>query len=80
MLYWNYTERAGEVQVKIRSGGGRVYLMVKDNGIGLPVDVNPQKTGTIGLTLVKTLVRQLKGSMEIDGSQGTEFRIAFSIN
>ena len=40
------------------------------------IDIN---TGTMGLKLVKALVKQLKGELDISGSNGTRAVIAFSI-
>jgi len=80
-------QRTGEIQVKLEQaiasptevGATHSYILtVRDNGVGLPTDFNPETTKTLGLTLVRGLVSQIRGSMEIDGNQGTEFRVAFA--
>ncbi|MBD2015787.1 sensor histidine kinase [Microcoleus sp. FACHB-53] len=38
------------------------------------------KHSSLGMTLVQGLVEQLEGSLELDRSQGTEFRITFPGN
>ncbi|MDI6886384.1 MAG: histidine kinase dimerization/phosphoacceptor domain -containing protein [archaeon] len=53
-------------------------LIVGDNGLGFPKDLDFRNTGTLGLQLVITLVEQLKGTIELDRSRGTEFKITFS--
>jgi two-component sensor histidine kinase len=54
-------------------------LNVKDNGIGLPAGFKWQSTESLGLQLVTMLAqRQLDGSVEVETSQGTNFRIQFS--
>jgi PAS domain S-box-containing protein len=53
-------------------------LKVKDNGIGLPENLDLENTKTLGLRLVDTLVNQIRGTMRIDRNQGTSFEIVFS--
>lgn len=55
-----------------------LILIIRDNGIGLPQDFNSNKTKTLGITLVYGLVKQLRGSIEINSQQGTEFKISFT--
>lgn len=52
-------------------------LIVKDNGIGLPANFDFYNTKSLGLKLVRSLVRQLGGTIEINSSGGTEFIIEF---
>ena len=74
-----YTADAGRIALSARREGGYVALSVRDNGIGIPVEVLPrvfdlfaQADGTyqraqgglgIGLTLVRTLVELHGGSV-----------------
>jgi PAS domain S-box-containing protein len=68
----------GAIGVELsRPGGGDYRLRVHDNGIGLPQDLEPENTGTLGLQLVSILVKQLNGTMEISRSGGTAFTITF---
>ncbi|MBE0517381.1 MAG: response regulator [Methanophagales archaeon] len=53
-------------------------LIVSDTGIGFPKDFDFRNTGTLGLQLVITLVEQLNGTIELDRSRGTEFKITFA--
>ena len=55
----------------------QLTLLVKDNGVGFPPEVDFRRTTSLGLTLVMTLVKQLKGTIELHGEEGTEFRITF---
>jgi PAS domain S-box-containing protein len=57
----------------------KLTLIVKDNGIGLPKNININSANTLGLQLVTTLVKQLDGTIEVNTSAGTEYRITFSI-
>ena len=52
-------------------------LVVSDNGIGLPKDLNLKDTGSLGLELVHTLTEQLHGEIEVIRTEGTKFKIKF---
>ena len=53
-------------------------LIVSDNGVGIPEDVDFRKTESLGLRLVTILVEnQLNGKIDLDRSNGTEFKIKF---
>jgi PAS domain S-box-containing protein len=68
--------RRGEILVDLqRDGGGKLILAVKDNGVGLPEDMDITDTPSLGLQLVNTLVKQLDGTIEVDRAGGTEFRM-----
>ncbi|HEY9597992.1 MAG TPA: histidine kinase dimerization/phosphoacceptor domain -containing protein [Cyanophyceae cyanobacterium] len=68
--------KKGEVEVKVQDNNdGTMTLIVQDNGIGIPEEFNIATTQSLGLTLVQGLVEQLEGSLELDRSRGTSFRI-----
>lgn len=58
---------------------GQCILSISDNGVGLPEDLDFRKTNSLGLQLVCRLTKQLEGIIELDRSQGTEFKIKFAI-
>lgn len=55
----------------------KLLLKIKDNGIGLPDNIDIKNTKTLGLQLVVTLVEQLNGTIEVDIKRGTTFKIKF---
>jgi len=67
----------GELCIILRGEGDRLTLTVSDNGVGLPPDLDYRNTETLGLQLVNMLTQQLRGSMELDRSKGTAFKIAW---
>lgn len=72
------TGAPGEARVELRPNGkGDLRLVVADDGIGLPQDLDLQNTPTLGLQLVHMLVRQLDGILHIGSGQGTRFEITF---
>lgn len=52
-------------------------LIISDNGIGIPEDLEPGKTETLGLQLVMSLVKQLDGTLKLDRENGTRYTIKF---
>jgi len=68
----------GTVTIMLSHEEDQVEMVVKDDGIGLPEDLDLESSGTLGMELVNTLVEQLEGKMETVTGSGTEFRITFS--
>ena len=59
---------------------GSITLSVRDNGVGLPEGLDFRNAPSLGLQLVISLVTQLSGIIEHDGSSGTAFKINFRRN
>ncbi|MEG4343314.1 PAS domain S-box protein [Microcoleus sp. A003_D6] len=53
-------------------------LTVSDSGIGFPQDLDYRKARTLGLRLVGSLVKQIRGKIELLETAGTTFKITFS--
>ena len=75
----------GEVAVTLEHdpATGAVCLRVRDNGIGLPEDLDWRQSSSLGLRLVQMLARQMRGTVQTgtcpDPGPGTEFQIRFNI-
>ncbi|HEX9161224.1 MAG TPA: PAS domain S-box protein [Thermoanaerobaculia bacterium] len=69
-------ERSGEIRVSVTCHDGEVALSVSDNGVGADSE-RIERSETLGLRLVKTLVRQLDGKLEISAQEGLAFRVTF---
>lgn len=54
-------------------------LRIKDNGVGLPDDFDINYTTGFGITIVKLLLDQLDGSLDINSDNGAEFCINFAL-
>jgi PAS domain S-box-containing protein len=68
----------GKVTVSLREDvEGPVRLCVRDNGIGMPPELDLEKARTLGLRLVYMLARQLHAAVEVTGDEGTQFTITF---
>ncbi|MFP4642591.1 MAG: histidine kinase dimerization/phosphoacceptor domain -containing protein, partial [Dehalococcoidia bacterium] len=69
--------QGGEIEIGLHQmGDSEVELLVRDNGVGLPEDIDIRNTESLGMHLVTLLgEKQLDGKVELDRSQGAEFRI-----
>jgi len=76
-LKYAFLYEKGEISVRFYLKDKKNALIVKDNGIGFPKDVDFKNTNTLGLQLVNTLVEQLCGEIELYGGKGTVFKIIF---
>jgi PAS domain S-box-containing protein len=74
------SQREGEGAILVALGSlddDRLELQVRDNGVGLPPDLDVQDSQSLGLRLVNMLTQQLRGALEVDRSAGAAFRITF---
>jgi two-component system, sensor histidine kinase ChiS len=68
----------GMVNIEFKSKPKEYYILrVSDNGIGLPEDIKPENSASLGLNLVRILVNQLDGEIDIVRDNGTSFEIRF---
>lgn len=71
----------GEVTVSLHGQGGQAWtLVVSDNGLGFPQDVDFRNTDSLGLQLVNSLTHQLDGTIQLRNREGggTAFELQFS--
>lgn len=57
---------------------GACQIVVSDDGIGLPEELDFNDTKSLGLQLVCMLIEQLEGKIELDRSCGTHFKITLN--
>jgi PAS domain S-box-containing protein len=67
----------GNILISLKTVDNEFILKISDNGVGLPENIKPDDTETLGLQLVNNLVEQIEGSIEISRNGGTEFKIEF---
>jgi len=82
--------RSGTVEIALEHAGAAagnlgptsprlVQLTVRDNGIGLPADIRPDETPSMGLHLVHILAKQLDAKVSIAGREGTTVALKFPV-
>ncbi|MEG4802241.1 PAS domain S-box protein [Microcoleus sp. ARI1-B5] len=69
----------GKIKIDFTLDKNRVcVLAVSDSGIGFPQNLDYRKARTLGLRLVGSLVKQIRGTIELLETPGTTFKITFS--
>jgi len=74
---------SGEIDVEFygerdRLQNDQYVLIVADDGVGLPEDLDYRKTNSLGLQLVNSFTKQIDGKIDLNTSQGTSFKIIIS--
>ncbi len=70
--------RPGTIHVRLSAPrDGRVRLTVADDGVGLPVAVDPKNPKTLGLQIVSDLARQIDAEISIERNGGTSYTLVF---
>jgi PAS domain S-box-containing protein len=67
----------GTVYLEIEEKQGQVRLLIGDDGIGLPEGFDWEKSESLGLQLVYTLIDQLDATIHVESSKGTKYLITF---
>ena len=70
--------KTGEITVSLHDSEDGYILVVSDNGVGLPENLEFTRTDSLGLELVNNLVDQIDGTIELDKRNGTKFVIKFN--
>ena len=73
-------KRKGTLQIVFsHKKEGKYQLIVHDNGIGLPWNMDIEKVESLGLQLVQMLTKQIDGVLKINRNDGTRFQITFPV-
>jgi PAS domain S-box-containing protein len=67
----------GEIIVRLYEKGDHYTLIVSDNGVGFPKDLEIRSASSLGMTIVKNLTAQLKGDMHLERRKGAAITITF---
>ncbi len=72
----------GEIKVTLRSGPeGRCTLCVEDDGVGIPASLDANIGKSLGLKLVRSLTKQIRGAFElVKIDPGTSARLQFTVD
>ncbi|MBV8832224.1 MAG: ATP-binding protein [Acidobacteriaceae bacterium] len=69
--------RKGRLEVSFERDEHTIEMTVADSGRGLPIGFDYRLSSSLGLKLMRSLARQLRGSAEMQSSSGTTVRIRF---
>jgi PAS domain S-box-containing protein len=72
--------RGGMVEVRLeRIEGGRVRLVVRDDGVGWRGGLDPGDSQSLGLQIVGTLAKQINGVLSFEGEGGAAVSVEFPL-
>lgn len=70
--------RKGEISITFTRLENKAYqLVVRDNGTGIPENIDCMKSDSLGLTLIRTLASQIEGHAIFESNNGTVFTLTF---
>jgi PAS domain S-box-containing protein len=70
----------GAITIRVGRDNDNCRLVVSDNGVGLPADATVQKSSTVGMLVVSSLVQQIEGTMENSSGPGLTTTVTFPLS
>lgn len=67
----------GEINITLTKENGSLLLTYADNGIGFSSIQDMLNGNSFGTTMIKTLVKQLKGNLEFSSQEGVKIKLFF---
>lgn len=70
----------GTIKIQLVEKDDRFSFFIEDNGIGFPEELDVKNAESLGMELIRILVEQLDGELEITSSsgKGAKYKIAFN--
>lgn len=77
----NYIEKKNSKYKKEKEANraNSFILVVSDNGVGIPENLDIKNVDSLGIQLITTLADQLDGEFELKRNNGTEFTMRFTV-
>lgn len=69
--------RKGNINIEFSALDDNYTLVVEDDGVGFPEDVDFNNTDSLGLRIVNSLTEQIDGKLILDRTKGSKFIIKF---
>ncbi len=63
-------DKMGTLDILLEEKADRLHLMVSDNGIGFPADMNVKSAKSFGLKMIRAFAQKLKASLDIYNNNG----------
>jgi PAS domain S-box-containing protein len=70
-------KKKGIINIELFEKNDNVNLIVEDNGLGLPKNIDYKDTESLGLQLVITLTEQINGIIKLENKGGARYTITF---
>jgi PAS domain S-box-containing protein len=73
-------KKDGKIVIQMLRKENKIFLSIKDNGVGIPVNLNIEESETLGFKLVCSLISQIEADIELKRDNGTEVVISFNLH
>lgn len=67
----------GKIKIKLYKEDESFVLIISDDGVGFPEDLDFRSQGNMGMMLINGLINQIDGSINMKSENGTQFIIKF---
>jgi len=71
---------AGKITIEFNEFGDHYNFVVKDDGIGIPEDLDYMKLNSLGFKIINLLAKQLQGDLKLDNVGGTCYTLLIPKN
>jgi two-component sensor histidine kinase len=73
-------KRLGEISVEMRQTGENIELIIMDNGVGMVKATKDTDPDSLGLKLIRGLIKEINGQIQFENNNGTIITISFEID
>ena len=71
-------KKTGTILISVKKQSNkRIQIIVEDNGVGYTKGLDSENEGSLGMLLVRTLIEQIDGKIELLKHSGTKYLITF---
>jgi two-component sensor histidine kinase len=78
-LKYAFPHGSGEINIQLKQTESQYHLIVADDGVGLPPDLDIANTESLGMQLIYSLTDQLEGTLLYNSDNGAKFQIFFPV-
>ena len=73
-------KKTGQISIEMKKlNENQIFLQIKDDGQGIPKDINLESPNSMGFTLINAFVKQMNGTIQIKNNKGTTITIIFEV-
>lgn len=72
-------DKKGTVSIVIKRTDTQIHMKIRDDGVGFPVDFDPARGNSLGITLLEGLSAQLEGTFAIQSDRGLSICLEFPV-
>jgi hypothetical protein len=73
-------KKHGNLRISATQADDHIRIIVQDDGVGIPHDLDVYQTNSLGFKLIRSLVTQLNGSVAVTSTRGTEVTVEFPVH